>query len=135
MGQGAQSSAEVGIVGGPRDVAQLEEQLAAAEENLQQAPNPDLLDALAVGEVEVDKLPEDVARRLFEALRLELRYDKTTNRLTCCAWLTGPTMPAAQKAANDAVILTFAGAGEVASAARPPTTRNSARTALPFPSL
>lgn len=90
-----------------QQTAQLEEELAAAEEKVQQAPNPDLLDALPMGEVEVENLPEDVARRLFEALRLELRYDKTTNRLTCRAWLTGPTMPAAQKAADDAVVLPF----------------------------
>jgi site-specific DNA recombinase len=87
--------------------AELERQLAAAEEELHNAPNADLLDALPLGPVHIDQLPEELARRLFEALRLELRYNKTTNRLTCRITLTGPTITAAQRAAHKALVLPF----------------------------
>jgi len=56
-----------------RRKTQLDAQLTAAEDENQQAPNPDLLDTLPIGEVRVEQLPEDIARRLFEALRFELR--------------------------------------------------------------
>ncbi|MDQ3765010.1 MAG: recombinase family protein [Actinomycetota bacterium] len=85
--------------------AELHARLTEAENQIQHAPNAELLDALPIGVVRLDELPEDLARRLFEALRLELRYDKNTNRLTCRITLTGPTTPAAQHTANDAVIL------------------------------
>ncbi len=85
--------------------SQLEAQLAQIEEEHQQATNPDLLDALPMGEVRVEELPEDVARRLFEALRLELRYQKGTNQIKCTATLIGPAVSAAQHAARDAIVL------------------------------
>ena len=87
--------------------AKLEAQLAEAELRNEEAPNPKLLDALPMGDVQIEELPEDVARRLFEALRLELRYDKTSNQLKCTATLTGPTVAAARQAAGDAVVLQF----------------------------
>ncbi len=87
--------------------SQLEAQLAEVEEENRQAPNPDLLDALPVGEARIEELPEDVARRLFEALRLELRYCKDVNQIKCTVTLLGPTVPAARQAAHEAVILPF----------------------------
>ncbi|MEC3974357.1 recombinase family protein [Amycolatopsis sp. H20-H5] len=85
--------------------SQLEDQLSEAQEENQQAPNPDLLDALPTGEVLIDELPEDVARRLFEVLRLELRYHKNTNKLKCLATLIGPMIPAARRAGHEATAL------------------------------
>jgi hypothetical protein len=46
-------------------------------------PNADLLDALPEGELLLEDLPEDVARRRFEALRLEVHYNKYANPLKC----------------------------------------------------
>ncbi len=87
--------------------SQLEVQLAEVEEEDRQAPNSDLLDALPVGEVRIEELPEDVARRLLEALRLELRYCKDANRIKYTVTLLGPTVPAARQASHEAVILPF----------------------------
>jgi site-specific DNA recombinase len=85
--------------------ARLEADLGEVEQQIEEAPNPDLLDALPIGPIEVDQLPEDLARRLFEALRLEIHYDRFTNRATCRITLFGSTMPAIQRAAHDAVVI------------------------------
>jgi site-specific DNA recombinase len=45
----------------------------------QQAPNPGLPDYLPVMPIDLALLPDDISRRLFEALRLEIRYDGRTN--------------------------------------------------------
>lgn len=37
----------------------------------------------------VDQLPEELARALFEALRLEIRYNRDTRTATCRVTLTG----------------------------------------------
>jgi hypothetical protein len=55
------------------------------------------------GEVDLGDVPEDIARRLFEALRLELHYDRNANRLTCRVTPSGPTIEAVRRAANGAV--------------------------------
>lgn len=47
----------------------LEHQLAEAEDELHRAPNPELLHRLPMGQ-----LPDELSRRLFEALRLEIHY-------------------------------------------------------------
>ena len=57
-------------------------------------------DALPVGRVDLDRLPESLARALFEALRLEIHYDKTTNRAICRITLSGDTVEAARRAGN-----------------------------------
>ncbi len=80
----------------------LEAQLAAVEDRTHQAPNPDLIDVLPVATIQVDDLPEELVRSLFEALRLEIRYNKTTNRATFRITLTGQTLPAAHAIATEA---------------------------------
>ncbi|WP_158559866.1 recombinase family protein [Prauserella sp. PE36] len=87
--------------------ATLEADLAEAEDEHEQAPNPDLLDVLPVGEIQIEELPEGVARRLFEALRLELHYDKSTNQLRCTVTLTAQLLPATRLAAHEAIVLPF----------------------------
>ncbi|MEU4246942.1 hypothetical protein AB0F15_05970 [Amycolatopsis sp. NPDC026612] len=62
---------------------QLEGQLAEIEQRILAAPNPGLLDALSVMKVEVDQLSEELARALFEALRLGIRYHRDTHTATC----------------------------------------------------
>ncbi len=79
---------------------QLESQLDEAEARIHAAPNPDLIDALPITRVEVDQLPEELARELFEALRLEIHYSKTDNRARCRITLAGTTIAAAQAAAE-----------------------------------
>ncbi len=82
-----------------------EQQLAALEGELHQAHNPDLLDHLPVTAVDVADIPEDLARRLFEALRLEIHYDCDRRRVTCRITLTGVTVSAAARASHDAVVI------------------------------
>jgi hypothetical protein len=62
----------------------LEEQLAAFEDEVREAVNPELLDCLPIAGVDLDLLPDEVSRPLFEALRLEIHYDYET-RLPCVA--------------------------------------------------
>ncbi|MGH3875390.1 MAG: recombinase family protein [Pseudonocardiaceae bacterium] len=62
---------------------QFETQLAEVEARILHAPNPDLIDALPVTKIQLDQLPEQLARSLFEALRLEIHYNKHTNQATC----------------------------------------------------
>ncbi|MPZ66517.1 MAG: recombinase family protein [Pseudonocardiaceae bacterium] len=61
----------------------LDEQLTQAENKIRATPNPDLLDALPVLAFRFEDLPEHLARALFEALRLEIRFNKLLNRATC----------------------------------------------------
>jgi hypothetical protein len=41
------------------------------------------------GDVDIEQLPEDLARRLFEALRLEIRCDRPTPPAPDCAACPG----------------------------------------------
>ncbi|MBX6357114.1 MAG: hypothetical protein IRZ05_14835, partial [Micromonosporaceae bacterium] len=82
---------------------ELRQKLAALEEQEAQAPNPELLRALPVGPVDLDALPDTLSRRLFEALRLEIRYSRMTNIATCRITLTGETLPAASRVGAAAV--------------------------------
>ncbi|WP_189052880.1 hypothetical protein [Longimycelium tulufanense] len=82
---------------------QFESQLAEVEERILHAPNPDLIDALPVAKIQIDELSDDLARALFEALRLEIHYNKHTNQATCRITLTGQTITAARHAARTAV--------------------------------
>ncbi|MDT8915142.1 hypothetical protein [Amycolatopsis sp. PS_44_ISF1] len=86
---------------------QLETRLAEAERHVQVAPNPDLLDALPVTKINVDQLPEELARALFDALRLEIRYNRDTHTATCRVTLTGPAITAASRTARDAAVVSL----------------------------
>ena len=57
--------------------------------------------------IEVDQLPEELIRALFEALRLEIRYNRDTHTATCRVTLTGPTIAAACRIAHDAVVVSL----------------------------
>jgi site-specific DNA recombinase len=54
--------------------------------------------------IEVDQLPEELARALFEALRLQIRYNRDTHTATCRVTLTGTTITAASRTAHDAAV-------------------------------
>ncbi len=79
----------------------LERQLAAAEEHAHQALNPVLLDHLPVAAVDLDGMPDATSRRLFEALRLEIRYDPATRIARCSITLTGETIDAVSRTSQD----------------------------------
>lgn len=72
----------------------LEAQLEEAEETARQAPNADLLHELPIGSVRLDGLPDELSRQLFEALRLEIRYDHATQKALCRITLAGESLAA-----------------------------------------
>jgi hypothetical protein len=80
-------------------------QLTEAEHHAAQATNPHLLDALPVGPLDLDRRPPDLTRALFEALRLQIHYNKITNTATCRISLSAQTIHAAADAATTALTI------------------------------
>ena len=80
----------------------LEQQLAAAEEQAHQAHNPTLLDHLPITAVDLDGMPDEISRRLFEALRLEIRYDPVSRIARCSVTLSGDTIDAVSRTTREA---------------------------------
>jgi hypothetical protein len=80
----------------------LEGQLAAAQQQGQGICNPALLDHLPVAEVDLEGMPDDVSRRFFEALRLEIRYDPAARTARCSITLAGDTIDAVSRIAQEA---------------------------------
>jgi site-specific DNA recombinase len=72
----------------------LERRIAKAQEQAQDTRNPALLDHLPVTAIDLDGMPDDQSRRLFEALRLEIRYDPATRMADCSVTLSGDTIDA-----------------------------------------
>lgn len=68
---------------------ELSQQLAALEDEVHRAPNVALLGRLPVTPIDLTELPDELSRRLFEVLRLEIRYDHLTRVATCRVTLTG----------------------------------------------
>ncbi len=83
--------------------AGLERQLAELENEAQDAPNPDLLSRLPITAIDLAGMPDAFSRRLFEALRLEIHYDRRTNLATCRVTLTGETVEALARTTREAV--------------------------------
>jgi hypothetical protein len=48
-------------------------------------------------------MPDEVSRRLFEALRLQIRYDFTTHIATCKITLTGDTIDAVARTSQETI--------------------------------
>ena len=48
-------------------------------------------------------MPDEVSRRLFEALRLQIRYDFTTHIATCTITLTGDTIDAVARTSQETI--------------------------------
>ncbi|MWA07405.1 recombinase family protein [Actinomadura sp. LD22] len=63
----------------------------------------ELLEALPEGEVDLAEVPEPVLWRLFEAFRLEIRYDKRTDTADCRITLTGAAIDMLGAAAAEAL--------------------------------
>ncbi|MWA07166.1 hypothetical protein F8568_043890 [Actinomadura sp. LD22] len=65
------------------------DELAAHERERPVRSCPELLDLIPVGEVDLASAPEPVLRRLFEAFRLEISYDRRSGIADCKVTLTG----------------------------------------------
>jgi site-specific DNA recombinase len=85
----------------------LERQLVEAEDEVRRAPNPALLDYLPVTAVDLAEMPDELSRRLFEALRLEIRYDYPTRIATCRVTLLGDTIGVVANTSREAVVIPF----------------------------
>jgi hypothetical protein len=81
----------------------LERQLPAAEEQAHHTHNPDLLDHLPIAAVDLNGMPDETTRRLFEALRLEIRYDPASRIARCSITLTGDTIDAVSRTSHEAM--------------------------------
>jgi site-specific DNA recombinase len=98
----------------------LERQLAAAEEQAHHTDNPVLLDHLPIAAVDLDGMPDQTTRRLFEALRLEIRYDPASRIARCSITLTGDTIDAVSRTSQD--VMTAVPSAPAAAARREPAT-------------
>ncbi|MTD54850.1 recombinase family protein [Amycolatopsis pithecellobii] len=76
----------------------LESQLDEAKADAQKAPNAALLQQLPTGRIRLGGLPDELTRQLFEALRLEIRYNHDTRVATCRITLIGGTLQAVSQA-------------------------------------
>ncbi|QIS02327.1 hypothetical protein F5X71_08330 [Nocardia brasiliensis] len=83
--------------------ARLRGTLAAVEAEVVETPNLNLIDALPTGYVDIQALPYELARQLFEAFRLEVRYNKTHHRAKYRVTLTGQTLRLAADIATTAL--------------------------------
>jgi hypothetical protein len=82
---------------------ELQTQLAAAQNPARQEPSPALLDQLPVTPVDLASMPDEISRQLFEALRLEIRYDFTTRIAACQITLAGETIDAVARTSRETV--------------------------------
>ena len=87
--------------------ADLERQLAEVEDQVHQAPNPELLGHLPISPVDLVGMPDALSRQLFEALRLEIRYNQTTNLAVCQITLTGQIINTVAHTAEQATAIPF----------------------------
>jgi site-specific DNA recombinase len=92
--------------------AELAEERAAKHQelhDLEQArplrSEPALLDEVPVGSTDLSLMPEAILRRLFDAFRLEIYYDKPTNTATCKVTITRDTLEAVRQAASAALTI------------------------------
>jgi site-specific DNA recombinase len=70
------------------------------EDSAVPVPTPELLNALPVAGPDLERLPDEQARALFDAFWLEVRYDRATDMAHCRATPTGETLPAAVTGAS-----------------------------------
>ena len=80
-----------------------ERELEDLRDQVRQAPNPALLGLLPVGAVDLVRLPDEISRRLFAALRLEIRYNRDTRTARCRVTLYGDTARSVAKIGSSIV--------------------------------
>ncbi|MFD2468898.1 recombinase family protein [Amycolatopsis silviterrae] len=86
---------------------QFERQLVTAEDEVKLAPNPALLGFLPMAAVDLAAMPDQLSRRLFESLRLEIRCDYKQRTATCRVTLLGDTINLVAATTREAVVLPF----------------------------
>lgn len=64
---------------------------------------PELLDLLPEGPIDFATVPERLQEALFKAFNLELRCNRTTNRVRCRITIAGPVIPIQQQAVEAAL--------------------------------
>jgi hypothetical protein len=67
-----------------------------------------MLCRLPVTPVDLALMPDELSRRLFEALRLEIHYDGVTNEALCRITLTGDTIEAVARATHETAVIPLA---------------------------
>ncbi|MEU6858547.1 recombinase family protein [Glycomyces sp. NPDC046736] len=82
---------------------QIKNQLADLAESACEVANPDLIDELPISKIDLHRMPVELARRLFEALRLTVTYDHATRNAVCQITLIGETIRAVQMAIADVI--------------------------------
>ncbi|WP_084655434.1 recombinase family protein [Nocardia altamirensis] len=83
---------------------QLQARLAEIEAEVLRVSSPGLINSLPIGYLRVEELPHGLARQLFDALRLEVRYNKTHNRLSYRITLVVGTLALVHRVAQEALI-------------------------------
>ncbi|WP_230421728.1 hypothetical protein [Catenulispora pinistramenti] len=81
----------------------LQERLKAVEKTVSEQENPNLLDALPFGEIDVSKLPEELQRRLYEVFRLEIHYDYEAKSVRVVATVFFEALETARNLADQAI--------------------------------
>ncbi|GAA3757316.1 hypothetical protein GCM10022402_39540 [Salinactinospora qingdaonensis] len=78
----------------------VQEQLRELQQHAPQRSAPELLEALPVGERDLAAVPEELLRRLFEAFRLQVVYDRPRHAVTVRVHLAAETVPELRQAAD-----------------------------------
>lgn len=83
--------------------SQLRDKLEAIESEVAHALNPSLIDALPTGHVDLEKMPYELARQLFDAFRLEVRYNKIQHSARFRVTITGQALGIVNRVAHRAI--------------------------------
>jgi hypothetical protein len=81
----------------------MERQITAAREQAQEVHNPALLDHLPVMAVDLEGMPGEALRQLFEVFRLEIRYDPITRQARCSITLSGDMIDSVARVTQEAM--------------------------------
>jgi site-specific DNA recombinase len=77
--------------------------LAELEQTRPTPHRPELLDLLPTGAPDLTRAPEPLLRAVFEAFRLEIRYDKSTNIATCRVAIAAEAIDTQQRTATQVI--------------------------------
>lgn len=105
--------------------ADLATELERLDVEVNEQPNLALLEQLPTGASELDAMPDELARKLFEALRLEIHFNKVNNTAVCRITLTGETVSMVQQTIEEGGVMARNDVAGGGACAAPP---------IPFPS-
>ena len=81
----------------------MEAEIAAHRRKAPVGQEPALIEALPLGRCEIADLPDALRRRMFEAHRLTVHYDKRTHSVRCRVVLSSDTIDATARTADEAM--------------------------------